>query len=496
MKYARAWTALLLAGLLAGPVCLAAPRPKVTYSQEYRRLTAEFQRRRHAQAFVMLDQMLKKYKAPAQAQELRLLKAEKLGETGKHAEALKELASLRDAFKEDKTLQAQSLLLSAASLRGLKRFPEAVATYQKVAKDFAAQPDRAADALVRAGDVLGTDLKKYPEALASYAAVEKQFPTLPRRCSAAVLKIATINETQTKDLLKAAAAYAKLTSTYAALHPQNILAGHYTRQVACLRGAKKLPEALAALKKGEKALQEVRYRTPMALAQLGVLVEMKNYPGVRGEADRIICEYPLELEICQAAQTRVVDAYRAESKFAECLGSARTLYDAAGSERNIRAAAHVVARGFRSVDGNLARANVFLAYQRFGPLGKDGKPNTPDDQKVNHLPAVRYPASTPARNQRFTAAVNAQPKTYRGYRTRAYLYVYWGKPKEAAQQFRLAFQISADSLVPQAAHELVLVGLKAYRASFAGLDRVFEYISYGPKGKDGKQNILDPFQGL
>ena len=130
--------------------CRAAPKPKVTYSQEYRRLTTEFQRRRHAQAFAMLEQMLKKYKAPAQTQELRLLKAENLGKTGKHPEALKELASLRDAFKEDKTLQAQSLLLSAASLRGLKRFPEAVATYQKVAKDFAAQPDRAAEALVRA----------------------------------------------------------------------------------------------------------------------------------------------------------------------------------------------------------------------------------------------------------------------------------------------------------------------------------------------------------
>ena len=49
---------------------------------------------------------------------------------------------------------------------------------------------------------------------------------------------------------------------------------------------------------------------------------------------------------------------------------------------------------------------------------------------------------------------------------------------------------------PQAAHELVLVGLKAYRASFAGLDSVFEYISYGPKGKDGKKNIPNPFQGL
>lgn len=496
MKHARAWTALLLAGLLVGSACLAAPKPKVTYSQEYRRLTMEFQRRRYSQAFTMLDQMLKKYKAPEPVKQLRTLKAEWLGKTGKHPEALKELASLREAFKEDKTLQAQSLLLSAASLRGLKRFPEAVTTYQKVAKDFADQPDRAADALVKAGDVLRSDLKKYPEALASYAAVEKQFPTLSRRCGDAVLRIATVNETQTKDLLKAAAAYAKLTSKYPALHPPHILAGYYSKTATCLRGAKKLPEALAALKRGEKAMLEVRQQTPLALAQLDVLMEMKNYAGLRVEADRVICQYPLELEFCQAAQTKVVDAYRAESKFAECLGSARTLYDAAGSERNIRAAAHVVARAFRSADGNLARANVFLAYQRFGPAGKDAKPGTADDLRVNYLAAVRYPPSSPARTKRFTAAVAAQPKTFVGYRTKAYLYMYWGRPKEATQQFRLAFQISADASVPQAAHELVLVGMKAYRASFAGLDRVFEYISYGPKGKDGKQNIPDPFRGL
>jgi hypothetical protein len=155
-----------------------------------------------------------------------------------------------------------------------------------------------------------------------------------------------------------------------------------------------------------------------------------------------------------------------------------------------------VAQAFRSVDGNLGRANEFLAYQRFGPAGPDGKPNTPDDVKANHLAAAKYPPTNAARDKRFTAAVAAQPNTFEGYRAKGFLYAYWGRPKEAAQQFRLALRACTDAQVPQAANELVLIGMKAHRASFHGLDQIFEYISYGPKGKTGKANIPDPFQGL
>lgn len=223
---------------------------------------------------------------------------------------------------------------------------------------------------------------------------------------------------------------------------------------------------------------------------------MKKFPEAQAECRRIVCAYPLEQDVCQAAQTRIVEAWRAQSKFNEALGSARILYDTAGSEKNIRAAAHVVAQAFRSVDGNLGRANEFLTYQRFGPGGPDGRLNTPDDVRANHLAAARYPPSNPARDKRFAEAVKAQPDNYEGYRAKAFLYAYWGRPKESAQHFRLAFKACSDSAVPTASHELVLIGMKAYKASFFGLDKIFEYISFGPKGKSGKENIADPFAGL
>ena len=495
MKAASFLAALGLPILLAGDLCWAQPKAK-TYSEEYRAAVNSMNRRRFPEALKALDALLKKYKQPDEVKQLRVSRADCLKNMGKHDEALAELAKLRTDFKEDKQLQASTLLSTGENLRAKKSFPEAVAAFQKVAKDHVDQPQLAATGLLRAGDVLSNDMKKTPEALAAYAAVEKQFPQQLREAGEAALKTAGIHETATKDLLQAAAAYARLTDKYRTLHNENQLMGYFVKQAACLQGASKLPEAVAALKKGEAAIQDNRYRTPLALGQVPILMARKTFPQARAECERIICDYPLELDVCQSAQTQIVAAYRAEQKFNEALGASRTLYDAAGSDRNIRAAAHVLAQSLRSVDGTLKRANEVLTYQRFGPAGPDGKPNTPDDVRANHLASVKPPPSNGARDKRFADAIKAQPNDYEGYRARAFLYVYWGKPKESAQQFRLAFKACKDSAVPTAAHELVLVGMKAYRSSFFGLEQIFEYISFGPKGKSGKENIPDPFRGL
>jgi len=223
---------------------------------------------------------------------------------------------------------------------------------------------------------------------------------------------------------------------------------------------------------------------------------LKKLPEARAEYQRLIFSYPLDQAACQSAQAKVVEIYRGESKWAEALGAARILYDAAGTEQGIRDAAQAVAQAFLAADGNLSRANEFLAYQSFGPDGPDGKPNTPDDIAANRLAGVKYPTFSAEANQQFEAAIKAQPENYDGYRAKAFLYVYWGRPKEGAAQFRLAFKAASLAQVPAAAQELVLVGLKAHTGSFHGLDRVFEYLNFGPKGKSGKENLPDPFAGL
>jgi tetratricopeptide (TPR) repeat protein len=253
-------------------------------------------------------------------------------------------------------------------------------------------------------------------------------------------------------------------------------------------------KALADL--GKTDADDKKLQATIALRAADVLVELKKLPEARAECQRLICSCPLEQAACQAAQARIVETYRAESKWPEALGAARVLYDAAGTEESLREAGKVMAQAFLAADGTLARANEFLAYQSFGPDGPDGKPNTDDDIKTNRLAEVKYPTLAAEANGQFEAAIKAQPDGYDGYRAKGFLYVYWGKPKEGAAQFRLAFKAASLAQVPAAAQELVLVGMKAHTASFRGLDRIFEYLNHGPKGKSGKENIPDPFAGL
>ena len=155
-----------------------------------------------------------------------------------------------------------------------------------------------------------------------------------------------------------------------------------------------------------------------------------------------------------------------------------------------------MSHAFRSVDGHLARANDFLTWQRFGPNGPDGKGGTADDVKVNPLLAAAFPPADAASDKLYADAIAAQPDTYDGLRAKGFLNLYWGKPKEGAKCFLAAFRMCPEQAVANAAQELVLVGMKAYTGSFWGLDRIFEYISYGPKGKSGTESIPDPFAGL
>ncbi|HUT36260.1 MAG TPA: tetratricopeptide repeat protein [Planctomycetota bacterium] len=348
------------------------------FRNELRKAQAKQSAKQYKDCVKVCDELLARYKDPAQVREVTMLKAEALVQDGEVEAALKVLATLAEANADDRKLQAAVALRSGDLWRSLKKPDEALAAYRKAAAS-AEEPDEAAAALLRAADVL---------------------------------------------------------------------------------------------------------------------LELKRPAEARAEMTRVLCSCPLRPDVCQQAQARIVESHRAESKWPEALGAARILYDAAGDEQAIRAAAQAVAQAFLACDGTLARANEFLAFQSYGPAGPDGKPGTPDDVAANHLAKLKYPAFDAAAGKQFQAAIDAQPKSYEGYRAKGFLCVYWGKPKEAASQFLLAFKAASLSQVAAAAQELVLVGIKAHTASFRGLDRVFDYINHGPKGKSGKETIPDPFAGL
>ena len=483
--------------VLLGSPALKAQKPR-DYRKELREAQSQQQRRRYRESVAQCEKMLQHFKESWQVKEVTWVKIESLILDTQYEGALKTLGALAKAHTDDRKLQTAAALRSGDVQRMLKQFDEAVATYGKVAAAAAKdQPDQAAEALTRAGNVLCADLDKPQQGISLYREIETKLGALlPKRAAEAARAIASAHETQTKDMPKAAAAYQSLTDKYASAYDERTLLGFYGKTVECFLKAEKPAEAIAAARKAEAGLKTPAERASFALRGADVLMTMKKFAEARAEYERVISSYPLEQPSCQSAQAKIVGTYRAESKWDDALGAARILYDAAGDEQSIRSAAQVTAQAFLAADANLIRANEFLSYQRFGPEGPDGKPRTPDDIATNHLAKVRYPRRSAAADKRFQAAIDAQPKNYDGYRTKAFLYVYWGKPKEAAGQFRLAFKAADLARVPAAAQELVLIGMKAHTASFRGLDRIFEYINYGPKGKSGKENIPDPFAGL
>ena len=488
---------MLLAAAMPADVSPAAEKPR-NYRTELREAQSQQRRKRYDESIAVCDKMLAHFKEAWQVKEVSWVKIEDLILDDQYEAALKALAGLAGAFAQDKALQAAGALRTGDVQRMLKRFDEAVATYRKLAADCASkQPDPAADALLRAAKVVESDLKKPREAIALYQEAESKFGARnPKQGAEALRQIATVHEGQTKDLAKAAEAYRALTAKYAAIYDERTLSVLYDRAIACFLKARKLPEAAAVAKKAEASLTEDAQRASFAVRQGDALMEMEKIPEARAQFERVLTAYPLDQKSCQQALTGIVETYRAKSQWVEALGAARVLYDAAGSEKDIRDAAQVVARAFLAVDATVRRANEFLSYQRYGPDGPDAKGGTDDDVSVNHLAKVKYPARPAAVNKQFQAAIKAQPDTYDGYRAKGFLYVYWGKPKEGAGQFLRAFKAASLPQLPAASQELVLVGMKAQTASFRALDRVFEYINYGPKGKTGKKSLADPFAGL
>ena len=497
MKTVRTAVGLLLAVWPAAGLGAAAEKPR-DYKKELRQVQTYQRAKRYEQCIAACDKMLEHFTESWQQKEVTWLKIDAAVADSRYEAALATLDSLAKAHADDKKLQAEAAMRTAGVQRSLKKHDQAVATYAKLAESAAAdQPDQAAEALLRMGDVLCLELRKPREGIASYQDVARKFGEKdPKRAAEGIRRVAVTHESQTKDRLKAAAAYRSLTDQYADLFDDHSLAGFFRKAIECLLAAEKPAEAAAVAAKAEADLKAPAEKAGFGARHGEILTAAGKPSDARAQWRRVLCAYPLEAKACRKALAGIVEAYRAESKWAEALGAARVLYDAAAGEQDLRAAAGVVAQAFLAVDGNLARANAFLSYQRFGRDGPDGKRGTDDDVAVNHLARVKYPPLSAAEEKLFQAAVEAQRANYDGHRGRGFLYVYWGKPTAGAASFLRAFKSADPARLPAASQELILVGMKAHTASFGALAGIFEYVTYGPKGKSGKEKLPDPFAGL
>jgi len=214
----------------------------------------------------------------------------------------------------------------------------------------------------------------------------------------------------------------------------------------------------------------------------------------------VVASFPQATKSCFQAQRLMVRCLLEQRRHDEALAAAKVLYGASpNAEKEITEAVNLVMQGLKAKYRSIALANRFVAFQAHGPAGEDGRPGTEDDL-INPLADVQWapPADI---NALFKKTLEGLPEDFAGRRWRAYLYLYWGKPKLALKEFAWRFDHAPlqERAISEAIDDVV-VGLKAHQGHSLIGERFMDYQKYGPEGKDGvagsPDDLTDPLAGL
>jgi len=178
-----------------------------------------------------------------------------------------------------------------------------------------------------------------------------------------------------------------------------------------------------------------------------------------------------------------------QSKNQEALQEARIFLHAC-SDKSLPAAIDLVTMAFKTIDGNLGRANNFLRYQKYGVIGEDGQSGTADDLKNPLLDAP--PLKDERRNALFTVKLDALPNNWTGWGNRATIYIYMDQPDEAFQALRKSFEMCPMNEKDLQTATDALAGFIIRNTKDIKLaESLVDYIMFGQMGKDGQSGTAD-----
>lgn len=204
--------------------------------------------------------------------------------------------------------------------------------------------------------------------------------------------------------------------------------------------------------------------------------------------DRIAVQYAASAAVDQF-QPDIVKLLLKQSKNQEALQEARVFLHAC-SDKSLPAAIDLVTMAFKTIDGNLGRANNFLRYQKFGVVGEDGKAGTADDLKNPLLDAP--PLNDERRNALFTAKLDTLPNNWIGWNNRATIYMYLDQPDEAFQALRKSFEMCPMNEKDLQTATDALSGFIIRNTKDVKLaESLVNYIMFGQMGKDGQSGTAD-----
>jgi pentatricopeptide repeat protein len=377
----------------------------------------------------------------------------------------------------------------ADTQRDGQRWDKAVEAYRAVVAHFPKEGPTCASARNQAGYIIKDRLQKFAEAITELEEIEKCDPTNAPLMASMLIGIGDCRLTL-KDSAKAYPAYRRMLDNFSKDQPPWTMQTVIRNANRALTETKNYTEQLAFLSHFEEIDPDENFRSELGITHADAQRAAGDRAKTRADLFRIQSLYPTEANYLYNCQLRVVDLWGEEANFPEALSASRVLFDIAWDEERIVQACSIVAARFKAVDGNLNRANAFLKFQKFGPLGEDGK-----SALTNPLLDVPYPAD-PERLKVLKAGMTKTGDSVIGSRQRAFLLVLQGQAKESLKEFRVQFGRSAEDLLQRSANEWILIGAKAARGHATGLAPYYDWLNYGPAGKDGKAQNANPFDTL
>ena len=153
-----------------------------------------------------------------------------------------------------------------------------------------------------------------------------------------------------------------------------------------------------------------------------------------------------------------------------------------------------VASTLKGRDSSVAAANAFIAYQKHGPHGPDSAPGTEDDL----VSPVKTPVQLPDSHRQWLRGYARELEQQQRYRDAADAYLLLVEPRNALLALKKARSLTPFE--PNAIQQLtrdIVAAFTVYHGPAFRADEFFDFLEYGPHGKDGiprtPDDLVDPF---
>jgi len=394
----------------------------------------------------------------------------------------------------DKDRQDEIVNAVQDSLIRANRVEQAAEYYGRITKDVATDKQRLARSLAQQADIFFEKLKRYDEAARVYERIVNECSSEKEAVADAENKL--VECAVRREDYPAAASQLRSLVKARAQHPNpKLRAQTRVRLAEVLALARSFDES-------RRLYQELMGETYDSETQANYLLrigkgclEEKAYAEAIAVSQRLLTSYPLLTERCAEALKGIYSVYMDQQAYEKALVAAARYYGAAKSAASIKDASLCITQTLRAVDGNLVRTNEYLKFQMLGPAGEDKKLGTADDLK-NPLAALFGDGIAPSAEE-VKLLDGALAKFAKDPRSCACILLYFGKPRQALSEFKkihIACPVG-DKNFQQTVDDM-LIALKGINGHVFDGPVLAEYLTYGPKGKSGQEQLTDPLKGF